>query len=67
MHPQRFHLRDTLAVTDATEWQQWFVQLWQRLATSPLPEVRAFELENWREALREFSVSGRHFKPVLSM
>lgn len=67
VHPQRFHLRDTLAVTDAVEWQQWFVELWELLAVSQLPEVRTFALEDWRAALREFSVAGRHFKPVLAM
>lgn len=67
VHPQRFHLRDTLAITDSQEWQQWFVELWEMLAKSLLPEVKVFALENWREALREFAIAGRHFKPVLAM
>lgn len=65
--PQRFHLRDTLAVTESHEWQQWFVELWPLLAKSQLPEVNVFALENWREALREFAVAGRRCKPVLAM
>ncbi|OAT19371.1 putative oxidoreductase [Buttiauxella noackiae ATCC 51607] len=65
--PQRFHLRDTLAVTDSNEWQQWFVELWPLLASSQLPEVQLFALEEWRDALREFAVSGRRYKPVLAM
>lgn len=65
--PQRFHLRDTLAVTDSNEWQQWFVELWPLLANSQLPEVQLFALEEWRDALREFAVSGRRYKPVLAM
>ncbi|MCE0799194.1 zinc-dependent alcohol dehydrogenase family protein [Buttiauxella sp. S04-F03] len=65
--PQRFHLRDTLAVTDSREWQQWFVELWPLLANSQLPDVKLFALAKWRDALREFAVSGRRCKPVLAM
>lgn len=64
---QRFHLRDTLAVTHSQEWQQWFVELWPLLAKSQLPDVRLFALEEWREALQEFYVSGRRCKPVLAL
>ncbi|MCT4703829.1 zinc-dependent alcohol dehydrogenase family protein [Enterobacteriaceae bacterium H20N1] len=67
VHPQRFHLRDTLAVTAAEVWQQWFIELWDMLAASRLPEVRLFPLENWREALDEFAVPGRRSKPMLVM
>ncbi|WP_435930301.1 zinc-dependent alcohol dehydrogenase family protein [Dryocola sp. BD613] len=67
LHPQRFHLRDTLAVTAAEVWQQWFTELWVMLAVSTLPEVRLFPLENWREALAEYAVSGRRSKPMLMM
>lgn len=65
--PQRFHLRDTLAVTDSHVWQQWFVELWPLLAKSQLPEVTLFGLAQWREALREFAVAGRRCKPVLAL
>ncbi|TNV17914.1 alcohol dehydrogenase [Buttiauxella sp. B2] len=65
--PQRFHLRDTLAVTHSQEWQLWFTELWPLLAKSQLPEVKLFALEEWREALREFSITGRRCKPVLAM
>lgn len=65
--PQRFHLRDTLAVTDPKVWQQWFAELWPLLESSQLPEVQLFALEEWRDALREFAVSGRRCKPVLVM
>ncbi|MGB7801808.1 zinc-binding dehydrogenase [Buttiauxella sp.] len=65
--PQRFHLRDTLAVTQTDEWQQWFVELWPLLAQSHLPDVTLFALEEWRVALREFATAGRRCKPVLAM
>jgi NADPH:quinone reductase-like Zn-dependent oxidoreductase len=65
--PQRFHLRDTLAVTHSQEWQQWFVELWPLLAKSQMPEVKLFALEEWREALQAFSVIGRRCKPVLAL
>jgi len=67
IHPQRFHLRDTLAVTAAEDWQQWFTELWGMLAVSRLPEVRLFPLDSWREALEEFAVPGRRSKPMLVM
>ncbi|NIY46489.1 zinc-dependent alcohol dehydrogenase family protein [Cedecea colo] len=67
IRPQRFHLRDTLAVTAAEVWQRWFTELWGMLAVSKLPEVRLFPLENWREALDEFAVPGRRSKPMLVM
>ncbi|RKQ38604.1 zinc-dependent alcohol dehydrogenase family protein [Enterobacter sp. R1(2018)] len=67
VHPQRFHLRDTLAVTAPDEWQRWFIELWEMLAVSRLPEVRLFPLENWREALEAFAVPGRRGKPMLRM
>lgn len=67
IHPQRFHLRDTLAVTAADVWQRWFTELWGMLAVSKLPEVRLFPLENWREALAEFALPGRRSKPMLIM
>ncbi|MCT4713354.1 zinc-dependent alcohol dehydrogenase family protein [Enterobacteriaceae bacterium H11S18] len=63
--PQRFHLRDTLAVTAPEIWQRWFVELWSLLAKSQLPEVSLFALGEWREALREFAAPGRRRKPVL--
>ena len=65
--PQRFHLRDTLAVTDSLEWQSWFSDLWPLLANSRLPEVKVFNLEEWRDALREFAMQGRRCKPVLAL
>lgn len=65
--PQRFHLRDTQAVTHSQKWQQWFAELWPLLVNSQLPDVQLFALEEWREALQEFYVSGRRCKPVLAM
>lgn len=65
--PQRFHLRDTLAVAYSQKWQQWFAELWPLLMKSQLPDVQLFALEEWREALQEFYVSGRRCKPVLAM
>ncbi len=67
VHPQRFHLRDTLAVTAVDVWQRWFTELWVMLPASRLPEVRLFPFENWRKALEEFAVPGRHSKPMLEL
>lgn len=67
VHPQRFHLRDTLAVATPADWQQWFTELWDLLAASRLPEVSLFPFENWRAALEAFAVPGRQCKPMLVM
>lgn len=65
VRPQRFHLRDALAVTAAESWQGWFAEIWPLLATSRLPEVTLFPLNEWQRALREFALPGRPSKPVL--
>lgn len=65
--PQRFHLRDTLAVTPTQAWQRWFSELWEMLAASALPNVDLFGIEDWQEALRAFAAPGRRCKPLLAM
>ncbi|AJZ89484.1 Trans-2-enoyl-CoA reductase [Beauveria bassiana D1-5] len=64
---QRFHLRDTLAVTPVEEWQGWFISLWERLLQTQQPAVAVYALEDWRQALALFREPGRQRKPLLRL
>lgn len=64
---QRFHLRDTLAVTPVEEWQGWFSSLWELLLQAQQPDVAVFALEEWRQALALFREPGRQRKPLLRL
>jgi len=65
--PQRFHLRDHIAAATPSEWQQWFKELWPRLAQSSLPDITPYHLTDWKDALKLFYSSGRFSKPVLKL
>ncbi len=62
---QRFHLRDTLAVTPVEVWQSWFITMWQQLEHCRLPGTELYPLEEWRQALALFRKPGRQSKPLL--
>ncbi|NIG77675.1 zinc-dependent alcohol dehydrogenase family protein [Cedecea neteri] len=64
---QRFHLRDTLAVTPVEEWQGWFESLWELLIKTQQPDVAVYSLEEWRQALELFREPGRQRKPLLRL
>ncbi len=65
--PQRFHLRDHIATAAASEWRNWFREIWPRLARSRLPDISPYRLNDWKDALALFYASGRASKPVLKM
>lgn len=64
---QRFHLRDTLAVTPVEEWRGWYFSLWQLLRETQQPEAEVYKLEEWRLALARFREPGRQRKPLLKL
>ena len=61
---ERFHLRDDLAVMSAAQWQGEFDRLWPLLRQVAFSKAEVFALENWRDALRAFSVPGAA-KPLI--
>lgn len=63
--PQRFHLRDYLAVASQPDWQERFEEIWPLLRRSALPDTCRFPLSAWKDALAYSRTPGRKAKPLL--
>ena len=62
---EQFHLRNWLQNTNVAEWNKYFVEMWNLLGETYIPNVEYFKFQDWRSAIEKFKISGRTRKPVL--
>jgi NADPH:quinone reductase-like Zn-dependent oxidoreductase len=63
---EQFRLVDAIQTATPEDWQRRFVDVWRLLANAELPPLKAYKVENWKQALDEFGRAGRGAKPAFA-